>query len=285
VAILPELPLLDDALGAASLPLAAPSFYRDVGGLTFALFFGAVLGGLAAVTTLPRLVNLALTPDRVYPLYGFHFWAQRTVARMTNLRFFTFLFGDSSAIVHYLKAIGYDLSRIEQTGSNFGMAVKHETPFLSGVGTGTMVSDGLSLINADFSSSSFRVSRAQVGPRNFLGNNIAFPAGGRTGDNCLLATKVMVPVGGEVREGPGCSARRRSRSPGRWSATPPSTSSSRATSWAGGWPPRTATTPSPSPPTCWSAGCTCTGRPSSACPPSTSWAGSGPRWSPPPSAC
>jgi multidrug resistance efflux pump len=28
---------------------------------------------------------------------------------------------------------------------------------------------------------------------NFLGNNIAYPAGGRTGDNCLLATKVTTP--------------------------------------------------------------------------------------------
>jgi len=203
VAVLPRLPLLDDALGAASLPFTAWSYYREVGGLTLALFSGAVLLGLAVVTTLPRLANLALVPDRVYPLYGLRYWVQRTVARMTNLRFFTFLFGDSSAIVHYLKAIGYDLSRVEQTGSNFGMAVKHETPFLASVGTGTMVSDGLSLLNADFSSSSFRVARAAVGPRSFLGNNIAYPAGGRTGDNVLLATKVMVPVSGQVREGVG----------------------------------------------------------------------------------
>ena len=73
------------------------------------------------------------------------------------------LFGDSSYIVHYLRCLGYDLSEVEQTGSNFGTEVKHETPYLSSVGSGTMVADGLSIINADFSSTSFRVSRASIG--------------------------------------------------------------------------------------------------------------------------
>ena len=50
-------------------------------------------------------------------------------------------------------------------------------PTLSVVGTGTMVSDGLSMINAEFSSSSFRVVPAVIGTRNFLGNGIAYPAG------------------------------------------------------------------------------------------------------------
>jgi non-ribosomal peptide synthetase-like protein len=70
-----------------------------------------------------------------------------------------------------------------------------------------MVADGLSIINADFSSTSFRVSRASIGPRNFLGNNVAYPSQGRTGDNCLLATKAMVPIDGEVREGVGLLGR------------------------------------------------------------------------------
>ena len=66
-----------------------------------------------------------------------------------------------------------------------------------------MVADGLSIINADFSSTSFRVSRASIGAHNFLGNHIAYPSQGKTGDNCLLATKVMVPIDGKVREGVG----------------------------------------------------------------------------------
>jgi non-ribosomal peptide synthetase-like protein len=139
----------------------------------------------------------------VYPLYGFHYSVQRAVARTTNLKFFKWLCGDSSYITGYLKAIGYDLGEVEQTGSNFGTEVQHETPYLATVGSGTMVADGLSIVNADFSSTSFRLSRAVIGPRNFLGNNIAYPSGGRTGDNCLLATKVMVPIDGELREGVG----------------------------------------------------------------------------------
>ena len=59
-----------------------------------------------------------------------------------------------------------------------------------------MVSDGLSFINAEFSATSFRVLPVTIGKRNFLGNNIAYPAGARTGDNCLIATKAMIPIAG-----------------------------------------------------------------------------------------
>jgi non-ribosomal peptide synthetase-like protein len=62
-----------------------------------------------------------------------------------------------------------------------------------------MVSDGLSVMNADFSATSFRVGQVRIGERTFLGNNIAVPTGARIGDNVLLGTKVMVPVSGPVR--------------------------------------------------------------------------------------
>ena len=78
--------------------------------------------------------------------------------------FFTHLFGDSSFIVYYLRWIGYDLCEVEQTGLNFGTEVGHETPFLSTIGSGTMVADGLSIMNADFSTTSFRVSPVYIGP-------------------------------------------------------------------------------------------------------------------------
>ena len=129
----------------------------------------------------PRLLNLFIKPCVVYPLYGFHDRIHRAIARMTGVKFFTHLFGDSSFIVYYLRWIGYDLCEVEQTGSNFGTEVGHETPFLSTIGSGTMVADGLSIMNADFSTTSFRVSPVSIGPDNFLGNNIAYPAGGRTG--------------------------------------------------------------------------------------------------------
>jgi non-ribosomal peptide synthetase-like protein len=208
------LPLL---FGAVDVVLAMPQFhaltasldftswgsYLDALVVSFVLFFGIVLAGLLFVCTVPRVLGLAIKPDKVYRLYGIHYSLHRAIARATNSKFLAALFGDSSYIVHYLSGLGYKLSPVMQTGSNFGMEVKHENPFLSSVGTGTQVASGLSIINADFSNTSFRVSRASIGPRNFLGNMIAYPSQGKTGDNCLLATKVMVPIDGKVREGVG----------------------------------------------------------------------------------
>ena len=99
--------------------------------------------------------------------------------------------------------LGYDLSPVVQTGSNFGIEVTHAHPSLSAVGSGTMVADGLILVNDEVSSTSFRVSRVAIGPHNFVGNDVTYPAGGRTGDNVLLGTKVLVPLYGPVREGVG----------------------------------------------------------------------------------
>jgi non-ribosomal peptide synthetase-like protein len=196
-------PALGDRLDPQLAEVKRSELIPDALLLSSALFFGFVVLGLAALCVVPRLLGLVVKPDRVYPLYGFQYAVHRAMARMTNVKFFAWLFGDSSYIVYYLRGIGYDLSRVEQTGSNFGTEVQHESPLLVTVGRGTMVADGLSIVNADYSSTSFRVSRATIGPHNFLGNNIAYPAGGRTGDNCLLATKVMVPLDGEIREGVG----------------------------------------------------------------------------------
>ncbi|MFD7439669.1 Pls/PosA family non-ribosomal peptide synthetase [Streptomyces sp. NPDC059861] len=187
------------ALVQAETSLARWGFYSDVLMVTAVVFACAVPASLVVLGTVPRLLARFVAPDRTYPLYGFHHAVQRVILLMTNNRSLTRLFGDSTYIVHYLRWIGYDLSRVEQTGSNFGTRVKHESPFLSVVGTGTMVADGLSMMNADYSSTSFRLSRTAIGAHNFLGNRIFYPARGRTGDNCLLATKVMVPVDGPVR--------------------------------------------------------------------------------------
>ncbi|MFH9399595.1 Pls/PosA family non-ribosomal peptide synthetase [Streptomyces sp. NPDC017638] len=193
------LPAIGKRLDPQTASLSRPELIPDALAVSLVVFFGFVGAGLAALYTVPRLLRVLVRPDRVYPLYGLQYTLHRTAARITNIKFFTWLFGDSSYIVYYLRRLGYDLSRVEQTGSNFGTEVQHETPFLVTVGTGTMVADGLSLANAEYSSTSFRLSRAAIGPRNFLGNNIAYPAGGRTGENCLLATKVLVPLDGEIR--------------------------------------------------------------------------------------
>jgi non-ribosomal peptide synthetase-like protein len=204
VMLLTEVPRLRALLDPAGpLVLTSATFYINALAVSFTLVFGGLLVGLLVVITVPRVLNLAVRPEKVYRLYGFHYSLHRTITRLTNVKLFTYLFGDSSYVVGYLRALGYDLGQVEQTGSNFGSAVAHETPFLSSVATGTVVADGLSMMNADFSSTSFRLSRVTIGARNFLGNHIAYPALGRTGDNCLLATKVMVPIEGKVREGVG----------------------------------------------------------------------------------
>lgn len=105
---------------------------------------------------------------QVYPLHGLHDSAQRIMSRISNVPLYRNLFGDSSYIVHYLKALGYDLGEVVQTGSSFGPGVAHE-------------------------------SRVSVAGRNFVGNNITFPIGARVGEYCLPGTKVMVPIDGPVR--------------------------------------------------------------------------------------
>ncbi|WP_316689812.1 Pls/PosA family non-ribosomal peptide synthetase [Pseudonocardia sp. H11422] len=201
--LLTEVPQLRTLLEQEQLALTSWLFYADALAFSFVLFFGPLLFGLVFVAVVPRLLNLPLKPDKVYRLYGIHYSLHRAITRMTNLKLFTALFGDSSAIVHYLRYLGYGLNQVEQTGSNFGMSVKHESPYLSSVGSATVVADGLSIGNADYSNTAFRLSRVSIGAHNFLGNGIVYPAQGRTGDNCLLATKVMIPVDGKIRENVG----------------------------------------------------------------------------------
>src|SRR5204863_8065424 len=133
----------------------------------------------------------------------YHEAANRATSRIDNMQFFTYLFGDSAYIVHFLQWLGYRLSPVLQPGVSFGTEVMHANPSLSAVGTGTMVADGLHLVNDEVSSTSFRVSQVAIGPQNFLGNDITYPAGGRTGDNVLLGTKVLVPLDGKIHEGVG----------------------------------------------------------------------------------
>ncbi|PKV96348.1 non-ribosomal peptide synthetase-like protein [Amycolatopsis echigonensis] len=203
--VLTTLPNLSPAmgLGSAVLDFTSPQFYGKALVLSFVLYFGLRLAGLLIVTLVPRLLNLALKPGEVYRLYTLRYTAHRAIRALTNLRFFKTLLGDSSAIVHYLRALGCKVSKKEQTGSNFGLEEKYENPYLFEAGAGTMVADGLSVVNAEYTSTSFRLSRVRVGARNFLGNHVVYPAGARTGDNCLLATKVLVPLDGPVREGVG----------------------------------------------------------------------------------
>ncbi|MCP5026236.1 MAG: AMP-binding protein, partial [Actinomycetia bacterium] len=185
---------------SGSLPFSSATFYREAALLSLMLFFGLMVLRLLFAFTVPRLFNRALKPGRSYPLYGFRYLAHRAVTRLTNVTTFTTLFGDSSYIVHYLYLLGYKVSFDGQTGANFGLNVKHDNPYYVSVGPGTMAADGLSMVNAEYSSTSFRISPVEIGAHSFLGNSIAYPSAGRTGENCLHGSKVMIPVEGDTQE-------------------------------------------------------------------------------------
>lgn len=195
--------LLDPSLQARSGVLTLRGLMIEALVFSLVFFCGALLVGLLAVGSIPRALNGLLKPGRVYPLYGVHYTVHRVIAGLGRLRFFQVLFGDSSYIVHFLSWLGYHLSPVVQTGSNFGSEVRTTNPLLTAVGSGTMVADGLSMITDEISNSSFRVSRTAIGPRNFVGNYVTYPAGGKTADNCLLAIKVMIPLDGKPRSGVG----------------------------------------------------------------------------------
>jgi non-ribosomal peptide synthetase-like protein len=47
------------------------------------------------------------------------------------------------------------------------------------------------------------LSKVSIGDSSYLGNDIFYPAHAKVGGNCLLATKVMIPLDGAVRENTG----------------------------------------------------------------------------------
>lgn len=208
VALYYALPALLGASAAAQLPATDGALYfalpaLQVLGATLAIYMAAVLLGLAVVGLVPRLLRPLISEDTTYVLYGFHYWVFRAISVLSNSPVYNLMFGDSALIVPYQRFVGYRLNDVVQTGSNFGLVQKHDDPFLCDIGSGTMVSDGLMMINAPMSSSSFCLRRVSIGANTYLGNRIAYPATATTGTNCLLATKVMVPTDGEVRENVG----------------------------------------------------------------------------------
>ena len=203
VALVSKLPVVSVYFDPTVYSLASPSFYLSIAAITAILFGAGILVTLAVMTTVPRLLSLVVRPGRIYRLYGPRHFAASLIIRLNNSALFMLLFGDSSVAVPYARSIGYHLPELEQTGSNFGTEIRQDSALLTTVGTGTMLSDGISIMNADYSSSTFRLSPIAIGRRNFMGNNIALPADAKIGDNVLLATKVMVPIDGPVRENVG----------------------------------------------------------------------------------
>jgi len=172
-------------------------------GMSAAWFFGAMVLALAAIYLIPRLCMMFLKPGVTYPTFGFHYLMQNIILRVSNSEFFCVLFGDSSFIVRYMRYVGWNLNTVDQTGSNMGTNQRHENPFLCSIGSGTMVSDGLSMMNTYMSATSFQLAESKIGDNNYLGNDIFYPPNGRTGVNVLLGTKTMIPLDGPVRQNVG----------------------------------------------------------------------------------
>ena len=128
---------------------------------------------------------------------------RRIVETAGNSPFLNLLFGDSVFIDSYLRFVGWRLAAGEPTGSNFGSSQRQDNPFLCSVGAGTVASDGLFLGNVTMSSRAFKLGECRIGGRNFLGTDVYVPPGARIGENCLLATKVMAPIDGPLRENVG----------------------------------------------------------------------------------
>ncbi len=176
------------------------TFYAVMAAGTAVLTIVGIPVTLLVVCTVPRILNRFVPADRDILLYGPRYVAQQFIGRMTNIPAMGVLFGDSSYVTTYLRALGYRLGTVVQTGSNFGQMFKHDNPFLCSVGTGTMIADGITFSNATYSSTSFRLSQASIGARSFLGNFIVYPSDSRAGDDVLLGTKVMVPIEGPRQE-------------------------------------------------------------------------------------
>jgi non-ribosomal peptide synthetase-like protein len=183
----------DSALAIVPIALAASGVFSA----------GSIVIGLVSLYVLPRAAHAFLREGRAYPLYGFHHGLQRMVETFSNSAFFNLLFGDSVFIEPYLRFVGWRVGGGDLPGSNFGCEQSQDNPFLCAIGRGTVASDGLRLGNVTMSSHGFKLDRCRVGARNFIGTDVYVPPGSRAGDNCLLATKVMAPIDGPLRENVG----------------------------------------------------------------------------------
>ncbi len=171
-----------------------------IAGVTMGLGIIGMIVGFLFIGIVPRLLNVFIQEDKTYVLYGFHYMIQKRIERFSNSEFFNNVFGDSSAIVYYMKWVGWELNTIIQSGSNFGSDQRHDHPIMCNIGTGTKVSGGWKVINETVSASSFRLNKVKIHDHNYLGNYVHIPADSKIGENVLIGTKMLVPIDGPVRE-------------------------------------------------------------------------------------
>ena len=168
--------------------------------LSGAIYLSSIAIGLVYVSIAPKLWNWLFIPNQTHKLFSFQYYLAQRISRSSNNRYLQALFGDSSLIVPYFKAVGYQLRNLKQNGSNFGVEQQHHNPFLCSFNANTFVSDGLFMINTDMSRTSFKVTQISVPNNVYLGNDLHFPTAAKIGENCLVATKALIPINGELRE-------------------------------------------------------------------------------------
>ena len=106
---------------------------------------------------------LFLKPGVTYPAFGFHYLMQSIIQRISNSDSSACCSATRSFITTCMRYVGWNLNKVEQTGSNMGTNQRHDNPFLCNIGSGTMVSDGLSMINTHMSATSFQLAEAKIG--------------------------------------------------------------------------------------------------------------------------
>nr|MBX2837414.1 hypothetical protein [Gammaproteobacteria bacterium] len=191
-----------------SLPSSAMGSFSSISlalvpALMLALYIGGIVVAMLNVVIMPKLYNLFFKPEKVHRLFSFQYWLAQSINRTSNSIFLHSLWGDSSMIMPYFRAVGYDLSTATQNGSNFGVEQIHHSPFLCKFNRNTLVSDGLYMLNMDMSTSAFRMSKIEVPADAYLGNDLRYPVGAKVGTDCMIATKAMLPIEGKVHEGVG----------------------------------------------------------------------------------
>lgn len=166
-------------------------------------FFGYLFIELITVLVIPRLLRPFMVTGVAQPMFGFQYQLARTMNSVCNSKWLCRLFGDSSLILHYLRALGYDMREATQTGSNCGVEITQNSPFLCQFKRNTLASDGLNLMNMDMSYSSFILKSIVIPEDSYLGNSIHYPVDAAIGTNCLIATKAMIPIDGALKTNTG----------------------------------------------------------------------------------
>ncbi len=184
---------------APELPGAGLAALGWLFGVAAIVYVAGLVTSAVATLVVPRVLRRAMRDNEVHPLFGAQYHLARGVQRFSNNLILNTIFGDSSMIVRWLSLVGYDLRRSTQTGSNFGVQQRHDSPFLCSFDRNTLVSDGLVLMNMETTATSFRLSSIAMPPDTYLGNLVHYPPDAAVGANCLIATKAAVPVTGDIR--------------------------------------------------------------------------------------